>query len=445
MIFKVKFSEENTTFKAQFGEIQTVGGTGGYQEGYEYGYKIGKTEGEKIGYQNGIRQGEALGYEKGYAQGENDGYLKGHSVGTTEGYQTGYNKGAEDGQLAGYEKGKTEGHTEGYNEGYLIGEQKGYETGYNSGHSDGYAQGKTDGHTEGYNSGIAEGKLQGYTEGYAEGYDKGLADGEAVGYQKGLKDGEEIGYQKGYIAGETQGYERGYGEGLTAGYENGYNIGFEEGKQSSGADYDEVYNEGYQAGYTDGQESVSNPLEYSLKCNDLYNGAVFPENYELTVYIPNSTAFRYFSAWAKNTKKITIIGKNQNTAMLFAHAFRENQNLIEVDLTNFNVKLGDASMMFYGSTVLTTINGIFDFSESTNVASMFSNCTALEEVRFKQNSLSLSTSFAQSSKLSANSIQSIIDGLATVETAQTITFHGSIVLSDEQKATISSKGWTLAQ
>ena len=221
-------------------------------------------------------------------------------------------------------------------------------------------------------------------------------------------------------------------------YEAGQNAG-------GGADYDEAYNEGYQAGYTDGKESVPNPLEYSAKCNDLYNSAVFPENYELTVYIPNSTAFRYFSAWAKNVKKITIIGKNQNTAILFAQAFREVTSLIEVDLANFNVKLGDASFMFYNTTAIKIINCVLDFSESTNVGSMFKGCTALEEVRFKQNSLSLSISVAQSSKLSATSIQSIIDGLATVETAQTLTLHKNIVVSDEQKATISSKGWTLAQ
>ena len=233
-------------------------------------------------------------------------------------------------------------------------------------------------------------------------------------------------------------------------YEAGQNAG-------GGGDCDAAYNEGYEKGYTDGQESVPNPLEYSAKCNDLYNGAVFPENYELTVNIPNSTAFRYFSAWAKNVKKITITGKNQNTAILFAHAFREVKSLIEVDLENFNVKLGDASMMFYNSSALKIINGVLDFSESTSVTSMFNGCTALEEVRPKQNSLSLSTSFAQSSKLSATSIQSIIDGLATVETAQTLTLPKT--LSVEAEAIVSAnieeidgeirikgkEGWTLVR
>lgn len=107
MTFKIKFSEENTTFKAGFGEIQTAS-TGGYQEGYEQGYKVGKTDGEKIGYQNGLKQGETIGY------------------------QTGYDQGAEDGRLAGYEEGKT------------VGEEIGYEKGHTTGVADGRAAEKSE-------------------------------------------------------------------------------------------------------------------------------------------------------------------------------------------------------------------------------------------------------------------------------------------------------------
>jgi hypothetical protein len=59
--------------------------------------------------------------------------------------------------------------------------------------------------------------------------------------------------------------------------------------------------------------------------------------------------------------------------------------------------------------------------------------------------IACSISFAQSSSLSATALQSIINALATVTTAQTLTLHKNIALTDEQKATINSKGWTLAQ
>lgn len=76
---------------------------------------------------------------------------------------------------------------------------------------------------------------------------------------------------------------------------------------------------------------------------------------------------------------------------------------------------------------------------------VFQNCKALIEVRFVANTIHWSISFADSPLLSAESVQSIIDGLATVTTAQTITFHKDIVLTDEQTQTINEKGWTLVQ
>jgi hypothetical protein len=97
------------------------------------------------------------------------------------------------------------------------------------------------------------------------------------------------------------------------------------------------------------------------------------------------------------------------------------------------------------ATKLVSLIGEFDMSKCTNTGYAFANCSALEEIYFKPETIKISINFAHSSRLSANSIQSIIDGLATVETAQTLTLHSSIVVSDEQKATIKSKNFTLVQ
>ncbi len=68
----------------------------------------------------------------------------------------------------------------------------------------------------------------------------------------------------------------------------------------------------------------------------------------------------------------------------------------------------------------------------------------LKEIRF-EGAIGQSLSFIHCNSLSSDSVQDIIDHLATVTTAQTITFHSSITLTDQQKATIQSKGWTLVQ
>ena len=89
-----------------------------------------------------------------------------------------------------------------------------------------------------------------------------------------------------------------------------------------------------------------------------------------------------------------------------------------------------------------------DFSSVTNstyTSQCFDRCNALTNVSFVEGSIKVSISFPHSSLLSAESVQSIINGLATVTTAQTLTLNSAIVLTDEQKATINAKGWTLAQ
>ena len=81
----------------------------------------------------------------------------------------------------------------------------------------------------------------------------------------------------------------------------------------------------------------------------------------------------------------------------------------------------------------------------TNVSNMFYYCSSLEEFRIKANTLAISMSFIHCPALSERTIESIINGLATVDTAQTLTLNKNIILTDEQKATINAKGWTLAQ
>ena len=92
------------------------------------------------------------------------------------------------------------------------------------------------------------------------------------------------------------------------------------------------------------------------------------------------------------------------------------------------------------------IIGELDFTSATSVASIFSGSIGLKDVRFKRNTLKLPMTLAQCSKLSSTSIQSIIDGLATVETSRTLTFHSDVKakLTEAQISQITSKNWTLA-
>lgn len=164
---------------------------------------------------------------------------------------------------------------------------------------------------------------------------------------------------------------------------------------------------------------------------------------ELTVNAPKSNNTSQMITYNSGIKKV-ILNASDNITNLNSFAARA-KSLEEVVL-NFQTKnITNYGSVFYADPVFKKIIGVLDFSFATNVTNMFLNCYELEEVTFEPNTLSISISLAQSSKLTAESVQSIIDGLKIVETAQTLNLNKAIVLTDEQKATINAKGWTLAQ
>jgi hypothetical protein len=132
-------------------------------------------------------------------------------------------------------------------------------------------------------------------------------------------------------------------------------------------------------------------------------------------------------------------------ATIYLNAFNECTHIQVIDFSEVNLLPSTLQNTFNVCQQLVKILGEFDLTNVTNTNGAFVYCSSLEELRIKANTLSISTAFAQSPNLSAETLQSIIDGLATVDTAQTLTLNKNIILTDEQKATINAKGWTLAQ
>lgn len=105
------------------------------------------------------------------------------------------------------------------------------------------------------------------------------------------------------------------------------------------------------------------------------------------------------------------------------------------------------SGLFFCCYALETIEKPLNFSNAVNgqATNVFDNCNALKNICFDPESIKLSISIP-SAVLSDESIQSIIDGLATVETAQTLTLHADVKakLTQTQLDTITGKNWNLA-
>ena len=194
-----------------------------------------------------------------------------------------------------------------------------------------------------------------------------------------------------------------------------------------------------------GGDTKDNPLQYATFADGcIFKGAQFPENYKIEfgiAVVNSSTVQRSFLS--SNITEITIttplgsflLSFCQGCGMLKVVTFTNGSGILE----------GNWSSAFNGCKELETINGEIDFSNVTNLGNILLGCYKLKDITIKPNSLKLSF-FIPSPVLSAESIQSIIDGLATVETAQTLTLHADVKakLTEEQLATITNKNWNLA-
>lgn len=167
---------------------------------------------------------------------------------------------------------------------------------------------------------------------------------------------------------------------------------------------------------------------------------------EITVNAPNLTeAYRTFwQSWGVKKIILNLSDKCQKLILAFTYA----RDVKEIVLNFPTQNITEHGQTFSLCGALERIIGVLDFSSTTSVNMMFNNCGSLKEVTFAPNTLSLSISLAQSSKLTNESVDSIIEGLKTLKegaTAQTLTLHKNIVLTDTQKSNIQAKRWTLVQ
>ena len=197
------------------------------------------------------------------------------------------------------------------------------------------------------------------------------------------------------------------------------------GKIPSG---DEKYQEGYEQGYTQGYEKGSMPIYYcAWTAESIWRDVVFPENTDLFLRFkkaPDSFNGTFYNS--KNLKTIKLISEDKSNIWKASSTFRNSAQLEICDLTDFNPKPSDVSWCFLGDTNLKSILGDLDFSECKSCAIWLNSCGKLEDISFVPNTIKISILFDYCSNLTNKSKQSIFDGLAQVETAQTLTLHSNL-------------------
>ena len=169
---------------------------------------------------------------------------------------------------------------------------------------------------------------------------------------------------------------------------------------------------------------------------------------EIPYFKTNPQAYNYIGMfeYSQITKAPLLDFSHATTIelMFLSCAKLKEVELKGIELGNLNVLSKTFQECSLLENIITPINGR-NIQTSYGLNSTFAGCSSLKTVSFVPKTIKVRISFSDSPLLSAESVQSIIDGLAPVTTATTLTFHKDIVISDSQKQQIINKGWTLVQ
>ena len=201
----------------------------------------------------------------------------------------------------------------------------------------------------------------------------------------------------------------------------------------------------YEAGYNKAEKQ--NYLYYAYTCDSLFYKAVFPENSDIVIRFKKApTGYNLFMGSTQNTKTVTLISEDNSNNIKFDQSFRSNTSIEILDLTEFNCSFSSINYCFLGASNIREIKGELDFSNCTGASQWTGGASNLQELRIKPNSIQIEISVTQATKLSHDSLMSILNGLAVIETTKTLWLGTTNLnkLTDEEKAIATEKGWSLA-
>lgn len=214
------------------------------------------------------------------------------------------------------------------------------------------------------------------------------------------------------------------------------------GEIETGGDYDQGYEDGKQAEYdifwdnyqNNGQKTV---YRYAFAYN--WTNDIFNPKYDIK---PTSANYMFYESQISTLADCEKIDLSNCTEMEYFARFSIIKDFPPLDLSKATKKLSYSFSTCYNLESL-TLNNV---QSSCTFVNTFALSKKLKELRIT-GTIGQSIGLPDSLLLSNESVQSVIDSLAdlTGATTQTLTLHADVgaKLTDEQKATITAKNWTL--
>ena len=183
--------------------------------------------------------------------------------------------------------------------------------------------------------------------------------------------------------------------------------------------------------------SLQNAFQY---CRALINLDLSGLN---TEKVTNMSSMFYY---CNSLQTLDLSGLNTENVTNMSSMFYYCTSLQTLDLSGLNTEnVTNMSSMFYYCTSLQTLDlSGLNTEKVTNMQNMFSYCWNLEN--FTAPIFRISVAFGFATKLTHDSLMSIINNLATVTTTQTLTLGATNIakLTTDEIAIATGKGWTVA-
>lgn len=204
----------------------------------------------------------------------------------------------------------------------------------------------------------------------------------------------------------------------------------------------------HRKGFEDGKNSVVDYTKYAESIKKIRRDLITEK--EITITLPIATDIsNLFDISTFENRYVEHITVNCPNSVIAASAvfFAYSPSDTVLKHITLNVDISQAKNtvnMFRGCQALEIIDGTpLDFSSGTSL-NIFNDCLSVKEFRVANNCIKLSFSIPKLDKLSTDTRQSIFDGLATVDTAQTLTLHANVKILQSQVDSANAKGWTVA-
>ena len=190
-----------------------------------------------------------------------------------------------------------------------------------------------------------------------------------------------------------------------------------------------------------GGDLTQNPLYYARMLNSAWGDVTFPEEFEFVLEGNTIASVNGVLMRTKGIKKATFI--HASGGKIDMNQFIRESSVQVLDLTQFALKPSKMNYFALSSTALVSILGELDMSECTTASFAFSGANALQDIRFKEGTISIALDFKSCTKLSSESYDSIMQGLSTTATGQTLTLPAYATVKATYDAKYGEGSWDI--